>query len=64
MKQALATEAETEAHPVDPDQRRAAASRGLMLVALLVIIVPAAIGVFILRSGSTPAPPGVSDTIP
>lgn len=36
----------------------ASASRGLILVAGLLIIVPAAVGLYILRSGATPPPPG------
>jgi len=47
-----------ERHDEDVAQ---AASRGLMLVAALFIIVPAAIGLFILRSGATPPPPGAAD---
>lgn len=38
-----------------------AASRGLIFVAAMLIIVPAAIGLYILRSGKTPAPPGAAE---
>jgi len=58
------TEPEAAVEPDDAAsaaEHVASASRGLFLVAALLIIIPAAIGLYILRSGNTPAPPGADN---